>query len=397
VSSPGPEGRAPAERLAAPDTYVAALDGVRGIAILLVMFFHTTVLATPILGGGHFDQSIWQAARAGWSGVDLFFVLSGYLITGILLDTRGREGYFKSFYARRFLRIFPLYYAFLAFVLLILPTVAPALVHDVARLRERQMWFWTYLTNIGMAIHTDWATLPHFWSLAVEEQFYLIWPTVVLLVSPVRLKWVTIWLFVIALAARIGLLMSGARAEAVFLLTPARMDTLAIGALLAVLARDPSSAGRIPQWSGRAALVGGLALLAIVVMRGTLEEYDPVVQTAGYTLLAVFFAGVVGSVAGGQSGWFGRAMEWSPLRYLGRRSYALYVIHPLVLVAARRVAVTQRLPAVLGSEILPQIAYWGLCLGGSVIAAEVSWRLLESRCLALKRYFPYPRATPTAS
>lgn len=378
------------------ESHVAALDGVRGLAILLVLFFHTTVLASPILGSGPLDRGIWQAATAGWAGVDLFFVLSGYLITGILLDTRGRRGYFKSFYARRVLRIFPLYYAFLVVVLLLLPRLAPSAVHSIARLQGRQVWFWTYLTNIGMALHPGFTTLGHLWSLAVEEQFYLLWPTMVLLATPKTLLRLTVGMLLAAPVIRVGLLDLGFRPEVAFLLTPARMDSLAAGALVAILQRDTT------RWAGlerhaRSLLVwAGLALAAIIAVQGTLEEFDPIVQTAGFSLLAIWFGALVVVVLRAQpTTWFRKVLSWSPLRYIGLRSYGLYVIHPIMLVAVTRSGLIRRLPALAGSGLLPQMGYWALCLGASVVAAEVSWRVLEQPCLSLKRYFPYPKGPAT--
>src|SRR5262249_2846553 len=116
----------------------------------------------------------------GWMGVDLFFVLSGFLITGILLDSRGADGYFSSFYARRFLRIFPLYYGFLALWFLVLAYVFGSAYSDLFA-RERQVWFWSYTANWGRP--DELGALGHFWSLAIEEQFYLVWPLVVWLLG----------------------------------------------------------------------------------------------------------------------------------------------------------------------------------------------------------------------
>jgi len=157
------------------------LDGLRGVAILLVLFLHF------IIGQGVPAPSVlvdWWfigIVRAGWMGVDLFFVLSGFLITGILLDTKGSRHYFRQFYTRRVLRIFPLYYGSLVLFLILLPTLFPddQVLHD---LHADAVWFWTYLYNVKVAAagFTPSSALGHFWSLAVEEQFYLIWPIVVL-------------------------------------------------------------------------------------------------------------------------------------------------------------------------------------------------------------------------
>ncbi len=373
--------------------HVQALDGIRGIAILLVLLLHTTILQTPILDTHVLTERIvWQVALVGWAGVDLFFVLSGFLITGILLDAKGGRGYFGSFYARRFLRIFPLYYAFLTVVLLAVPRFAPTLVHDAARLESRQIWFWTYLTNIGMAFHADWNALPHFWSLAVEEQFYLLWPAVVLMFNAATLRRLTQGLFVAALATRLGLLFAGVRPEAVFVLTPARMDTLAVGALIAILSRDEGTRAQLSRWSLLVLRVGSAGLIGIIVVTGTLAQYDPLVQTLGYSLLALWFGALlVKVISASPTSRLRRIMTWGGLRHLGLRSYALYVVHPMALIAVRRFAQVNGLPRVLGSGMVSQVVFWMLCLGLSLAVAEASWHLLEKRCLSLKRYFPYPR------
>src|SRR5208282_2425862 len=154
---------------------LVALDGVRGLAIVAVMLTHISIQQVPL------HPLLRGTLALGWSGVDLFFVLSGFLITGILLDTRQCPNYFRSFYARRVLRIFPLYYGFLTFALLVFPYIVspdfmPAPSHR-----------WLYVCYVANWLpHAQWHVLSHFWSLCVEEQFYFIWPLLILLVSPRR-------------------------------------------------------------------------------------------------------------------------------------------------------------------------------------------------------------------
>jgi len=157
---------------------IPALDGVRGLAIVLVMFRHMSLKqmgqspTAPLL-----DRVVHAVASFGWVGVDLFFVLSGFLITGILLDAKGKPGAFSRFWKRRALRIFPLYYAACAFLFFVLPHIGyfardPA----TARLVHYQVWYWLYGVNVLEVLHGGLATplnTAHFWSLSVEEQFYL--------------------------------------------------------------------------------------------------------------------------------------------------------------------------------------------------------------------------------
>jgi peptidoglycan/LPS O-acetylase OafA/YrhL len=172
--------------------HISSLDGFRGIAFLLVFMRHYA-LST------HTNSAIIHAAmtigEGGWIGVDLFFALSGFLITGILLDTRGTKGYFRNFFARRILRIFPLYYG--VFVLLLLLTPFLHLQwHPGHLLYLVYLGNIAYLVNTGLGKIVPDVSLIHFWSLAVEEQFYLIWPCVIFFItSRRRLVWVCLGAF----------------------------------------------------------------------------------------------------------------------------------------------------------------------------------------------------------
>ena len=223
----------------AQEGFIPALDGLRGIAILLVMLHHFT----------HFEQTTGFDGPVGsllafcWTGVDLFFVLSGFLITGILLDTRGGERYFTNFYARRILRIFPLYYLvlFLAFVVLPkFPAVYPVLtgVPPAEQVDVPQWPYWLYLTNVSVAergwVH-GWLDVA--WSLAIEEQFYVVWPLLVWLCPPRLVALLCAVILVAEPIARIYAREMDYQVIWIYVLTWYRLDGLAIGALLAVAHR----------------------------------------------------------------------------------------------------------------------------------------------------------------
>src|SRR5262249_55951728 len=237
--------------------YLRELDGVRGVAILLVMLFHFGAVVSE--GGaptGAASKLVQRAVGAGWCGVDLFFVLSGFLITGILYDTKGQPGYYRTFYARRTVRIFPLYYGLL---------VASFLVRPWAGLgppapEGYQGWFWLYLANVLRVVHGGEACgrLEHFWSLAVEEHFYLIWPFVVRTLGRAALLRACVGVGVAALAFRAFAVAKG-WPFAAYMLTPARVDTMAVGAWLALAARGPGGAAAVlPRVRAAAAASGAL-------------------------------------------------------------------------------------------------------------------------------------------
>src|SRR3954466_4450020 len=212
--------------------HLPTLDGLRGIAILAVMIHH----AAEFGQGNSPATAVHQFLHLGRHGVDLFFVLSGFLITGILLDSKGSPRYFSTFYARRTLRIFPLYYGVLLVVLVVLPLIVPQ--PPAAReVIADQGWLWLYASNILMAwrnrvlFNGEHVYLSHFWSLAVEEQFYLVWPLVVLLVGGRGLAWVCAACLPVALVVR-GLTTRGSEFSAAIFLTPCRVDSLAVGALV---------------------------------------------------------------------------------------------------------------------------------------------------------------------
>jgi len=171
---------APAKKSSLP-SHIPALDGIRGLAVLLVFYCHTTLIDP----GGALGKLFVSSSRISWAGVDLFFVLSGFLITGILFDAKGKDFYFRNFYARRTVRIFPLYYAFLLVALVLLPIVTPASLADVYlhEFPTQKVWYWLYLSNFYQAFHPTHHLVFVSWSLAIEEQFYLCWPLVVFLCS----------------------------------------------------------------------------------------------------------------------------------------------------------------------------------------------------------------------
>lgn len=384
-----PTGFHPARR------HVPALDGVRGLAILAVMAFHFTLRMPDVTSG---DRLVHRVLGAGWAGVDLFFVLSGLLITTLLLDAKGAPRYYRTFYGRRAVRIFPLYYGFLAAYFLVV--VRHGTTGNDHYLWHEQGWWWSYLDNWWLAFvrrtePPNYFWTGPFWSLAVEEQFYLVWPTLVLLLTRRRLAIVCGLIIVGAPLFRLWLRAHHAALIAPYALTPARLDALAVGALLAIVVSDR----RLAALGARIATGLGVMAAAITALvfhaHGGLWTYGGWEEGPGYTILAIGWGGLVAAGATAARGTIpARALGARWLRALGKYSYAMYVFHvPIWAHVQPLVFPGNRVPAVFGSHILPSLALGVLCGLLTFAAAFASWHLFEKRVLALKRYFAYEPKT----
>ena len=356
--------------------------------MLLVLAFHFAHLDGDV---GPPAGALLGLTRFGWSGVDLFFVLSGFLITGILLDTKGGAGYFRAFYVRRALRIFPLYYAYLAVLFLVVPRLAPAAAASVKP--SSQGWLWSYLGNVLFARERGFDASPyagHFWSLAVEEQFYLAWPLAVALLSPRRLWAVTLALLPVAFATRFAIHRTSWNATAAYVLTPCRADALAVGALVAQSWRRAGQERlrRLAPWA-----LGGAAaaVLCVWIVRGSFFGGDPAVQVWAFTPLALGYGAVlVLALTSGERSLLRRTLAAPWLRGVGRYSYGLYVLHYPVF---RGLEAAGLGPATfarsLGSGLAGILAFSALAGAVSFAAALASWHLLEKHFLKLKDLVPY--------
>jgi peptidoglycan/LPS O-acetylase OafA/YrhL len=348
--------------------YLRPLDGLRALAVLAVLASHWL------------PEWVLFQIETGRLGVDLFFVLSGFLITSILLEGRelvqSRRQSLASaalrFYGRRVLRILPLFYA----------TLLAGLVLGVPRVVETWPWHATYLTNVYLALRGDWAgSVTHFWSLAVEEQFYLLWPWLVFCLPRRWLVPSIACLVVVGPAFRLTGWMLGWTPVALRVLTPSCLDTLGTGALLACLARQRglaalASDARV-RWMGR---IGIPFLIATTLP----SHWDPdPLPTAVFQGLgsALAFGWLVARAAGGASGAGWRWLEGGTLVYLGRISYGLYVIHMFV-------------PGLLAQLGIPSegLAALPLLCAITLALASLSWHCFERPIQSLKRFLPYEPA-----
>ena len=365
------------------------LDGIRGIAILLVLFHHV-VIFSGLSRGVLLDRRILVLGQATWLGVDVFFVLSGFLITGILYDTKASPRYFRTFYGRRTLRIFPLYYGVLAAVFLVSPFLLGR--PPFGAVEGGQLWYWSYLSNVDIALH-GWREplqLGHFWSLAVEEQFYLVWPWVVFAFGRTALLRITAASLVVALLLRIAVPFF-MEPIAAYTLLPMRMDALGAGAFLAVCVRGPRGWSVLGRWPLRLFIAALALLMAIFLWRRRLGELDPVVRTVGYSVIAIGTAAFIGiALTSSRDSWLRKALSSRLLVVLGIYSYGLYVFHHLILLTLRdRGFGVALFPTVWGSQVVGLLAFSLVGMSASALVAYASWHLWEMPFLRLKRLFRY--------
>ncbi len=366
---------------------IPALDGVRGLAILAVLA-HQLIL-------DHSNVSPWvrrllAVPEVGWVGVQLFFVLSGFLITGILLETRDATNRWSSFFARRALRIFPPYYLLLTVLFCVLPRLV-TLPPEFSAGLGRQSWYWLYLANWASLAGGGVSALAPCWSLSVEEQFYLLWPP---LVFAVRQRTVVLGATVAvgaALATRTWIVLAGKNLEYAYEFTVARMDALVIGALTAILVRNRAALatglGFIRRW--------GYVVPALLVVAGAFSggysRRNPVTMTVGHTVLAIASAYLILLAVRDNaraSGWIGKALGWSPFRMFGKHSYAIYLFHHPLDMALDRLFLTRMVaPLNQWQYIAVQTAYFVL---GAVLLLMLAMLFhigFERPILNLKRHF----------
>ncbi|MDM0045115.1 acyltransferase [Variovorax dokdonensis] len=359
-------------------SHVRALDGIRGVAILLVLIYH---LGNSV--GGEFGlPRIFRLAAFGWVGVDLFFVLSGFLITGILYDSKSHSHFFKNFYMRRALRIFPLYFSALIFLLL-LRTAWPSLgLYGQAS----DGWLWVYLANVVIAVQGFGAfgLMDHFWSLAIEEQFYLMWPFVVYALDRRGAMRVALAMCLAAPLLRTMLAVTTDNSPAIYVLSPMRMDSLAMGALLSLAIRGPDAVdpGRLVRPALWTVVSATVVVAAIVLATRDLSAHSWAMETFG--LSAVSMIGVsliVLSLASPVKRFF----EHGVLRWFGKYSYGLYVWHPILWMIIFHSNWARSLRG--SNETEAMLISLAAAIGLLLVFVMGSWHLMESQFLKLKVRF----------
>lgn len=320
----------------------------------------------------HWVPKSYQFGLPWWAGVELFFVLSGFLITGILLRCRDLPDVrysLRAFYMRRFLRIFPLFYGVLF----------AAVVLDLPPVRETFWWHVTYLSNFQVLQAGVWpGMVSHFWSLAVEEQFYLLWPAIILFLPAGTVVRAVAGLCVVGCLSKYGLKLILTDNPMLGVLPTSAFVALGLGAALAC-ARGTQAWGRLGRILGYGlpvyALLFGIKILAFRDLPHSSLEDLPLV--AG-------LAWLVYRASDGFDGLVGTIMTAPGLLYLGKISYGLYVLHNF---AGFPVAIFAKIVHVEGLRY----GLVGLFLktGFTVLGASLSWHFFERPINELKRFYPY--------
>lgn len=394
VNEPPKVNRAPA--------HVPALDGIRGLAVLMVLFCHATGRpfgdhANEIFSGA-FDRGMLSLARLSWSGVDLFFILSGFLITGILFDAKGKSHFFRNFYARRTVRIFPLYYIFLFVMLIIAPQLPAAITKGWGTLTSSSIWYPLYFSNFSDAIaeqagHATDHVVHVAWSLSIEEQFYLAWPLVVFLFGRKALLRICVGMFFGSMALRLGLLLDAKHFLAMGF-TPCRLDGLAVGAAIALIARGPAglaSLARPARWIGPLSAAGLVGMILLMFKLGYRQGigHSPGYVFCGTALLSLMFGSILVVAALAEKGTVANRIFAHPiLRTYGKYSYAVYLFHLPIIVWTYNYLFDPLSLRAGGTLLAGLLVFYTVTFSLSLLAAVLSWHVIEKHFLKLKDYFP---------
>ena len=353
--------------------YIPAFDGWRGVGIIMVLIAHC------------FPSSI---TRSFWVAMDLFFVMSGFLITGILLDSRSNKNYYVNYITRRVLRVFPVYYFVLAISFLVIPALFPYIMgRDYDYYMKHQAWFWLYGQNwlLSFTGFPKNHTMIHFWSLAVEEQFYIFWPFLIKFFNSRKLLKICIGLILFSFYFRIDL---GSRLGLVqpypYVATLSRMDAISIGAIVAILIRERKE--WLEKYVNYFACVSAIfVVVGFLYYRSTnFMEVSPL-----YTFVDVFAGCILLYSMSQRKPWIIRLGDHPIFRFFGKYSYGIYIYHYIIFNL-----LMYNLAPNLGirHRFISEFVIAALTIGLSVAVSLISYRYIEKPFLKLKKYFSYDKS-----
>lgn len=366
---------------------ISALDELRAMAVIIVVWHNVTA---GLYKDGILSKVVNLLSNTGWVGVQLFFVLSGFLITGILLDGRGSPNQLPHFFVRRALRIFPLYYfvLFIGFVVLPAMDINPSwLQHD----RQHSIWYWVYLVNWTAPFVGDGKAFGHFWSLAVEEQFYLLWPWCVLYLDEKKLLLVCSTLISSAVLIRFLIAQQPLwPIEIAYTFTIARWDSLAVGAAIALMLRDRACSLRLMRIYPTILASGLLYTVSFMFIEHNFEPTGTGWGGFNQTVAALVFGAVlVHAIHRHLTGAETISPPWHNrlLQHIGKYSYGIYVFHlPIARLWMGWWADMGLQPDALSSSTTTSFQF-AIIFATSTLIAICSWHIIELPCLRLKNVF----------
>jgi peptidoglycan/LPS O-acetylase OafA/YrhL len=351
--------------------HIAELDGLRAYGSMIVLLNHFWPKSLSI--------TLWHLGQMGWIAMDSFFVLSGFLITGILIDSRNKPDYYRTYYRRRALRIFPLYYVVLALLIFQIRFRHGGVEYKyLIEHWGSPAWFLFYLGNIKTAIVNSWTHVLGFsplWSLQIEEQFYLLFPFAVMWLRLENLRRLLLAAVCISPLVRVLFyLWHPGNPFLQYVLLPSRFDGLALGGLIAI--RYRMGPWKIPKL--------GLPVLGLVLPFNRLAGYS--ISSFGCACLVLWLIQNRGS---SYLGW----LRLAPVQYIGKISYGIYLLHLIALGTINGLA-KHRFPILAQPGLVRFFAL--ICL--SITYASISWYVLERPLLKLKNRVSRPRpvAEPVA-
>ena len=340
---------------------MSQLDGLRAIAVAGVVYAH------------------WMPPKYGFNipfaelGVLLFFVLSGYLISGIIFDRReGKFDFLRKFYIRRAIRIFPPYYL----------TVGVLIYLDVLKPPSQAIYHLAYISNIYLFFGNEWKPFAgHFWSLAVEEQFYLVWPALILFLSRATLLHVIWSVIAFSLISKLVVAIFFPETRLFHVLPVVAFDGMAAGGILAYAERSTGLRDVLMRWCFRI----GMPILSICLLLRLWGINAPLLAMALDMAALAAFTALVGGAARGFTGVTGKVLGNNILVYIGTISYGIYIYHAYPVYVIKSILVWCELPLEWRFGISGLLMQAALTL----LVASLSWHLLEFPIGKLKRYFPY--------
>lgn len=370
-----------------PATRIPALDGLRGIAILLVLLCHSVFELYP---NSKLLSRLLIVGRLTWSGVDLFFVLSGFLIGGILLDAKASPRYFKTFYARRAYRILPLY-AFILALFSLRYVSSHGSAGPLGSFSHSSIPWASYVTftqNVWMALVGTFGAgaMAATWSLAVEEQFYLTVPFVIRKISSFSLVFVLLGIIVAAPVLRTALHMFFDHGNfACYVLTPCRADSLSCGVLCSLLVRTPRWWKLLLSYRSVLCWVTGFLSLGLIPLTFKGQELSTTMVTFGYSWLAFFYTGCLLIAITGANATVQRVLCNRGLLQLGVLAYCIYLLHLPLMEASRRLLGLRFAYSSTSTQFVGGLMGVLLTLG----IAKLSWVFFEKPLLRRGHAYKY--------